>query len=117
MISFIDEAPGIADIEEAIDENNHKSLVEIISIMNIDLKNTRGAVATLFIIDKFAKEFEMISIDNIDSRHISRNTTERLFSYSVFFGGYIVNYKTLRRGYVVAIKGDIHLSLYRWNIL
>jgi anti-sigma regulatory factor (Ser/Thr protein kinase)/serine/threonine protein phosphatase PrpC len=89
---------------KTIDGNTHKSIEEIIRTMNKDLKKTRGAVVALFIIDKFKKEFEMLSIGNIDSRYMSENSTERLFSNNGFIGAYNGNCKTIRRAYK---KGDM----------
>lgn len=87
-----------------IDENTHKSVEEIMKTMNLVLKNKRGAVVALFSIDRFEKEFEMLSIGNIDIRLMSEEATERLFSYNGYIGGYTGNFKTTRHAYK---RGDI----------
>lgn len=84
---------------KTIDENTHKSAEEIMKTTNLALKNTRGAVMALFIIDKFAKEFEIISIGNVDCRHISQKSTDRLFSYNGYVGAYKGIYKTKMHSY------------------
>ncbi len=89
---------------KTIDENTHLSVDEILRVMNLSLKCTRGAVVVLIIINKFDKEFEMLSIGNINSRLISANKTEILRTSSGFVGGYNGSFKSQKYAYK---RGDI----------
>ncbi len=79
-----------------IEENTQNSIEDIIKQTNTALKNTRGAVIALFIIYKFTNEFEMISIGNIDCRHITAGSTVKLLSYNGYVGAYSGSCKARR---------------------
>ncbi len=82
-----------------IEENTQNSIEDIIKQTNTALKNTRGAVIALFIIYKFTNEFEMISVGNIDCRHITASSTVKLLSYNGYVGAYSGSCKARRHIY------------------
>lgn|GEM_PF-2525609 len=71
-----------------IEENTQHSIEDIIKYINTALMDMRGAVIALFIIYKYTNEFEMISIGNIDCRHITAGSTIKLLSYNGYVGAY-----------------------------
>ncbi len=87
-----------------IEENTQNSIEDIIKQTNTALKNTRGAVIALFIVYKFTNEFEMISIGNIDCRHIVADSTVKLLSYNGYVGAYSGSCKSRKHIYS---KGDM----------
>lgn len=89
---------------QIIEENTQHSIEDIMKCINNALRSTRGAVIALFIIYKLKNEFDMISIGNIDCRHITTGSTMKLLSYNGYVGAYSGSFKFRRHIYS---KGDM----------
>ncbi|WP_270566383.1 ATP-binding SpoIIE family protein phosphatase [Clostridium beijerinckii] len=66
--------------KELLEENNHKSLRELLYSIDNGMKNTRGAVIGVCIIDKDTRSFQYGSIGNVQLRYILNNKTQKFIA-------------------------------------
>jgi len=101
-------AHGIAVISEKfLEKNYHQDLVEIMKGLHEHLKDTRGAVAGLFLLDLTTGKLKYVEVGNISARIFGTNTV-RIVSRSGIIGYAI---RTIREERMKLYNNDV-LLLY-----
>lgn len=97
--------------KELLEENNYKPLKELLYSIDNGMKNTRGAVIGVCIIDKETKIFQYGSIGNVQLRYILNNKTKKFIATNGTLGVSLntrvnVQQSSYENGGIIAMNTD-----------